>query len=139
MNSLMRNSTLAISHRRRFDHYEVLEQSMKSWGEDGRAPRSVFKTKREHNHMISAFSNTRRERAKKRQIYLHSYTFSSAKTKTKCTSRVLKKGLVKAKSAFVKILAFVRVGSIRTCGVSKTPILCCSSPMPIPVRRVVPA
>ncbi|KAF5190257.1 hypothetical protein FRX31_020156 [Thalictrum thalictroides] len=132
MNTLIRNSTLAISRRSHgFNNYEVLADQ--SVGEiAGRAPRSSSKAKRERQqqqHIIASFSY-RREQAKKRQIYLQSYKFSK-ETRTECTSRVLKKGFGKVKSALVKILAIVRIDSLRNCGVNKIPTICSSSPVSI--------
>ncbi|KAL5730180.1 hypothetical protein ACHQM5_003034 [Ranunculus cassubicifolius] len=132
MNTLVRNSTLGMSRGHRITHYETLDQTSDAWRTtEVRAPRSYSKTKREpHHYIISSFS--RRERAKRRQFYLRTYKLSSKDEDTECTSRVLKKGWKKAKSAVVKILAVVRMNSLRSCGVDRrNPGLSFTSPMSI--------
>ncbi|KAF8369477.1 hypothetical protein HHK36_032504 [Tetracentron sinense] len=126
MNTLVRSTTLAFS--RRSSYYQVLDQSSsKKWGDHGRSRRTSSKRKKESPHMATSFSY-RRDRAKKRQIFLQSYKLASVDSRAQSTSRKLKKMIMNLKSVVVSIVAFTRIASLRSCNTPAA--ICTSTPRP---------
>ncbi|KAF8411185.1 hypothetical protein HHK36_003728 [Tetracentron sinense] len=124
MNTLVRSTTLAFS--RRSSYYQVLDQSSsKKWGDHGQSRRTSSKRTKESPHMATSFSY-KRDRAKKRQIFLRSYKLASMDTPAQSTSRKLKKMIMTMKSVVVSIVAFTRIRSCNT-----RAAICTSSPRPV--------
>lgn len=133
MDTLVRNATLRFS--KRVDRYEALNPI---YGQDGgvhgsssRSRRSMFsrpKSYRIHGGggdgggvMKSSFSS-RRDRARKRSIFLQSYklgNYSSMEETTnnsrKSKTKKLKKAFVKVKSIVVSVLSYIGTDSLRSC------------------------
>lgn len=129
MTSLVLNTPLRFS--RRFDRYEPLDQSIKSHDEPptrrevgfmgdenscNSDQRRVMKLQKSRRHqrspiMLSSFSY-RRERARKRHIFLQSYKLESSEN---LRNRKLKKFVVKMKSAMVSVLSFMRAHTMKSC------------------------
>ncbi|CAJ1978954.1 unnamed protein product [Sphenostylis stenocarpa] len=110
MSTLVRNTTLTFSRRRR---YEIL-------GLQGK------------DKMLKSISY-RRRRAKQRQIFLTTYKLSSLDSNTFVEPQKpklkLKKVAIKVKKIMASVLMFMRVGSVRSCG-SSSAISDASSPVP---------
>lgn len=119
MNSLVKNTTLRFS-RRGSDHafYEPLDQSYATVGEDNYR-KNLTSSRRKVtsvDHETKAFSY-KRDRAKKRLIYLQSYNLGSGNTSSRkmLKSRRLKKAAVRVKSVAVSVVSFIRISSITVC------------------------
>nr|DAD22972.1 TPA_asm: hypothetical protein HUJ06_024435 [Nelumbo nucifera] len=114
MNTLVRSTSLALCHGA--GYYEVLSRSGKTWGEDGLSRRAGSKRKKDQEHLTMSLSY-RRDRAKKRQIFLRTYRLSSLEKEKplRPTSRKLKKLIVKVKSVVKSVFAFARICSLRSC------------------------
>ncbi|XVF01959.1 hypothetical protein REPUB_Repub04eG0134500 [Reevesia pubescens] len=113
MNTLVRNTTSNFS--RIVDGYELLDQNNQS-REENLGQYRTFSKKRSPS-MVASFSY-RRERAKKRQIFLRSYKLSAVDDswkQTKTKSRKLKKMVVKVKTVLVSVVSFMRIGSLKSC------------------------
>ncbi|KAK8657282.1 hypothetical protein V6N13_035532 [Hibiscus sabdariffa] len=110
MNSLVRNATANFS--RRVDGYEPLDQSEEpKEGTSGQY--RAFSKRRAHSVLTSL--SYRRDRAKKRLIFLRSYNLSAVgdgwgKPKAK-PRRQLKKVVVKVKTVVVSLM---RIGSLKS-------------------------
>ncbi|KAE8664070.1 hypothetical protein F3Y22_tig00112857pilonHSYRG00230 [Hibiscus syriacus] len=114
MNSLVRNATANFS--RRVDGYELLdrgeETKEETWGQ--------YRTfSRRRAQSVVASLSYRRDRAKKRQIFLRSYKLSAVggdwgKPKTKPTRKLKTMG-IKVKTAVMSLVSFMRIGSLKSC------------------------
>lgn len=112
MDTLVRNTTLSLSSRRRFDGYEELERNQ------GRV-RTFSKRKKEahhhHNRGMRASFSYRQHRAKQRQIFLKSYKLApvDAIRRRSWSSEPKSNRLVlKVKKAVVSIVSLLRIGSV---------------------------
>ncbi|KAL8511008.1 hypothetical protein ACS0TY_017728 [Phlomoides rotata] len=86
----------------------------------------IFSTRRSNQNLMSSWSY-RRDRARKRQIFLQTYKLGSTSSREKLMrSRKLKKMAVSVKSAVVSALAFMRGGTLRSC--NSLPAVSASSP-----------
>lgn len=116
MNSLVKNTTLRFS--RRGSEYEPLDQSHATVGEVNY--RKNLTTSRRKvtsvDHETKGFSY-KRDRAKKRLIYLQSYNLGSGNTSSRkmLKSRKLKKVAVRVKSVAVSVVSFIRISSMTVC------------------------
>ncbi|EYU26143.1 hypothetical protein MIMGU_mgv1a018796mg [Erythranthe guttata] len=108
MNTFTRNSTVRLIGKD--DSYEAEER------------------RREAHIQIHGY---RRDRARKRQIFLKTYKLgSSIRSGDKLTrSRKLKKMVVKVKSAVLSVLSFMRGGALRSC--SSRSAIRASTPAPL--------
>lgn len=120
MDSLVKNTTLRFS--RRFDHgflYEPLDHQSNDKIGDDHIYRKIS-TSRRKGRLTTSFSY-RRDRAKKRQIFLQSYKLGSDNSTTTsssekiCKSRKLKTVANKVKSVAVSVVSFMRASSLRSC------------------------
>ncbi|KAL0320293.1 UNVERIFIED_CONTAM: hypothetical protein Sradi_5290800 [Sesamum radiatum] len=115
MNTISRNPTVRISRRAEECSYETEE---KREGHHNHGWRIFSRRRSNHSlsHMTSSWSY-RRERARKRQIFLQTYKLGSISSRGKFegSGRKLKKMVVKVKLAMVSVLAFVRGGALRSC------------------------
>ncbi|XVF66857.1 hypothetical protein PTKIN_Ptkin10aG0072200 [Pterospermum kingtungense] len=133
MNTLVRNATSNFS--RRVDGYELLDQNNETREENigGGHPYRTFSKKRAQS-MVASLSY-RRDRAKKRQIFLRSYKLSTVgdnwkQPKTQSQSRKLKKMVVKVKTVAVSaVVSFMRIGSFKSCNCRSG--ICAASPISI--------
>lgn len=74
----------------------------------------------------------RRKRAKQRQIFLKTYKLASTENLGQSSpSQKLKKAVVKVKTAFVSMVAFVRINSLGSCNSRNS--IAASSPL---VRKI---
>lgn len=125
MNTLVRNSTLRRS--RRYDHgfvYAQVDQSPeKIGGEDGNYVRISSSRRKVINvSKLRTSLSYRRDRARKRQIFLQSYNLggSSSSEDTSSSSdknrksRKLKKAANKVKSVAVSVVSFMSISSLRS-------------------------
>ncbi|KAK8537227.1 hypothetical protein V6N13_042168 [Hibiscus sabdariffa] len=128
MNSLVRNATANFS--RRADGYEPLDQSEEpKEGTSGQY--RAFSKRRAHSVLTSL--SYRRDRAKKRLIFLRSYNLSAVgdgwgKPKAK-PRRQLKKVVVKVKTVVVSLVSFMRIGSLKSCNCRSA--ICAAVPISI--------
>lgn len=116
MNTLVRNAT--SNHSRKADGYELLDQNDKIREENLGGQFRTFSKKRAQS-MVASLSY-RRDRAKKRLIFLRSYQLStlgdsSSWEQPKTQSRKLKKMVVKVKTVVVSVVSFMRIGSFKSC------------------------
>ncbi|PIM99619.1 hypothetical protein CDL12_21172 [Handroanthus impetiginosus] len=116
MNTLPRNPTVYFSRETEEYSYEA---EPRTEGHQDHGWR-IFSTRRSSqinlSHMRSSFSY-RRERARKRHIFLQTYKLGSISSREKfMKSRKLKKVVVKVQSAVMSVLAFMRGGVVRSCG-----------------------
>ncbi|KAH6825156.1 hypothetical protein C2S53_008702 [Perilla frutescens var. hirtella] len=75
----------------------------------------IFSTRRSSQNLMTSWSY-KRDRARKRQIFLQTYKLGYASSGEKLLrSRKLKKMVVKVKSAVVSVLAFMRGGAFKSC------------------------
>ncbi|XWS68612.1 hypothetical protein CRYUN_Cryun04dG0105400 [Craigia yunnanensis] len=112
MNTLVRNATSNFS--RRVDGYELLDQNNERKEENLGQYRTF--SKRRAQSMVASFSY-RRDRAKKRQIFLRSYKLSAVDDnweRPKTKSLKLKKMVVKVKTVVVSVMSFMRIGSLKS-------------------------
>ncbi|KAK6774643.1 hypothetical protein RDI58_029882 [Solanum bulbocastanum] len=120
MTSLVRNTPLRFS--RRVDRYEPLDQpesTKASMQNDEDRSHSVRRTimklrrsvKQSSPIMLSSISY-RRERARKRNIFLQSYKLESSKN---LRNKKLKKIGLKVKCAMISIFSFMRAQTIKSC------------------------
>lgn len=128
MTSLVRNTPLRFS--RRVDRYEPLDQPKsievpmrndEDHSHSGR--RTIMKLRRSGKQrsspvMLSSVSY-RRERARKRHIFLQSYKLESSE---KLRNKKLKKMVLKVKSAMVSVLSFMRAHTMKSCNNSNSGI-----------------
>lgn len=119
MNSLVKNTTLRFS-RRGSNHalYEPLDQSYAMVGEDNYR-KTLTSSRRKVtsvDHETRDFSY-KRDRAKKRLIYLQSYNLGPGNTSSTkmLKSRNLKKAAVRVKSVAVSVVSFIRISSTTVC------------------------
>ncbi|XVE66217.1 hypothetical protein DITRI_Ditri08aG0062700 [Diplodiscus trichospermus] len=128
MNSLVRNATSNFS--RRVDGYELLDQNNERREENLSQYRTFSKTRAQS--MLTSFSY-RRDRAKKRQIFLRSYKLSAVgdnREQRKTVSRKLKKMVVKVKTVVVSsVVSFMRMGSLKSCNCRSA--ICAAAPVSI--------
>ncbi|KAI3465728.1 hypothetical protein Pfo_022391 [Paulownia fortunei] len=114
MDTVSRNPTVRFS--RKAEEYSYEAESRRE-GHQNHGWR-IFSTRRSSqnlNHMMSSLSY-RRDRARKRQIFLQTYKLGSISSRGKfMKSRKLKKMVVKVKSAAVSVLTFMRGGAWRSC------------------------
>ncbi|KAE8736390.1 hypothetical protein F3Y22_tig00000002pilonHSYRG00172 [Hibiscus syriacus] len=113
MNSLVRNATANFS--RRVDGYEMLDQGEETKEETSGEYRTF--SKRRGQSVVASLSY-RRDRAKKRQIFLRSYKLSAVGDewgKPKAKPRKLKMVGIKIKTAVVSLVSFMRFGSLKSC------------------------
>ena len=127
MNTIVRNATSNFS--RRVDGYELLDQNNERRDENLGQYRTF--SKRRGQSMVASFSY-RRDRAKKRQIFLRSYKLSAVgdnweQPKTK--SRKLKNMAVKVKTVVVSVMSFMRIGSLKSCNCRSA--ICAAAPISI--------
>ncbi|GMI99681.1 hypothetical protein HRI_003637400 [Hibiscus trionum] len=127
MNSLVRNATANFS--RRADGYELLDQREETKEEASGQYRAF--SKRRAPSVLTSLSY-RRDRAKKRQIFLRSYKLSAVgdgwgKPKTK--PRRLKKVVIKVKTVVVSLVSFMRIGSLKSCNCRSA--ICAAVPISI--------
>ncbi|KAK9284784.1 hypothetical protein L1049_023961 [Liquidambar formosana] len=126
MNTLVRSTTFSLD--RRFDAYEPLDQSGEMGAEENSGWRTFSKRNKESHKMITSFSY-RRDRARKRQIFLRTYKLGSVNTSEQSTSGKLKKVFGKVKTVVVTVVAFARIGSLRSWNCRSA--VCGSSPVPV--------
>ncbi|KAL7142167.1 hypothetical protein ABFS83_08G105700 [Erythranthe nasuta] len=128
MNTFTRNSTVRLIGKD--DSYEAEEKrrerhiQIHGW--------RIFSTSRNNQSMMMMTSlSYRRDRARKRQIFLKTYKLgSSIRSGDKLMrSRKLKKMVVKVKSAVLSVLSFMRGGALRSC--SSRSAIRASSPAPL--------
>lgn len=125
MNTLIRNATRSLN--RGFDGYEPLDHSEEARDEDHKHGRRSEVSK-PHDNMVYSLSY-KRERAKKRQIFLRSYKLGSLETTWgKSRPRKLKKMVVKVKKVVLSVVSFMRIGSLRPCNCRLS--IYTSSPLP---------
>ncbi|KAL2252174.1 UNVERIFIED_CONTAM: hypothetical protein Sindi_0012100 [Sesamum indicum] len=115
MNTISRNPTVRISRGAEVYSYET-EERREGHHNHGWRIFSRRRSSQSLSRMTSSWSY-KRERARKRQIFLQTYKLGSISSKGKFerSGRKLKKMVVKVKSAMVSILAFVRGGALRSC------------------------
>lgn len=123
MNTLAKNSTLRRS--KRHDHgffYAQVDQNREKIGEDGKFFRINSRRKVINVSKLRTSLSYRRDRARKRQIFLQSYNLSgssssedtsSASDKNR-NSKKLKKAAEKVKSVAVSVVSFMRISSLRS-------------------------
>ncbi|KAK4420470.1 hypothetical protein Salat_1997400 [Sesamum alatum] len=116
MNTVSRNPTVRISRRAEEYSYEAEERRDVGPQKHGWRIFSTRRSSQNLSRMTSSWSY-RRERARKRQIFLQTYKLGSISSRGKFqrSGRKLKKIVLKVKSAVVSILAFVRGGALRSC------------------------
>lgn len=141
MESLVRNATLSLS--RRYNYYQVLDKTNSITRSKRRAVTAPISNTQQPSALLNRGSyQYRRERAKKRQIFLQSYNLSFQSRRThdhhliggdEPLSVKLKKTLLKVKSGVVSIL---RLNAFRSCSRRGSSALCFSSPRPL--SRVTP-
>ncbi|KAL3353103.1 hypothetical protein AABB24_020876 [Solanum stoloniferum] len=120
MTSLVRNTPLHFS--RRVDGYEPLDQpvcteaSMQNDEDRSHSVRrTIMKLKRsvkQSSPITLSSISYRRERARKRNIFLQSYKLESSKNLRK---KKLKKIVLKVKCAMISVFSFMRAHSIKSC------------------------
>ncbi|KAE8733845.1 hypothetical protein F3Y22_tig00000916pilonHSYRG00045 [Hibiscus syriacus] len=113
MNSLVRNATANFS--RRVDGYELLDQNQGTKEETLGQYRTF--SKRRAQSVVASLSY-RRDRAKKRQIFLRSYKLSTVdddRGRPKTKPRKLKEAVLKVKTVVVSLVSFMRIGSLKSC------------------------
>ncbi|KAI9178634.1 hypothetical protein LWI28_028975 [Acer negundo] len=117
MNTLVR-STTTRNFSRRFDGYKSLDLNSEAGRhEDHQHHRrnNSSKRRKQPHSMVKTFSY-RRDRARKRQIYLKSYTLTTSRENLgKSCSGKLKKVAIKVKAVAVSVVAFIRMDSFRSC------------------------
>ncbi|KAL0307484.1 UNVERIFIED_CONTAM: hypothetical protein Scaly_2981600 [Sesamum calycinum] len=115
MNTVSKNPTVRISRRAEEYSHEAEERRDGHHNHGWR----IFSRRRSSQNLSGMTSSWsyRRERARKRQIFLRTYKLGSISSRGKFerSGRKLKKMVVKVKSAMVSILAFVRGGALRSC------------------------
>ncbi|MBA0592679.1 hypothetical protein Gorai_009654 [Gossypium raimondii] len=127
MNSLVRNATSNFS--RRLDGYELLDQSGETREEN---PPQYRTSSKRRPHSVVASLSYRRDRAKKRQIFLRSYKLSAVDNnwgQPKPKSRKLKKMVLKVKTVVVSLVSFMRIGSFKSCNCGSA--ICAAAPIAI--------
>ncbi|KAL8088166.1 hypothetical protein AgCh_038082 [Apium graveolens] len=124
MSNLVRNSTLRRS--KRHDHgffYAQVDQSREKIGEDGKFVRICSSRKKVINvSKLRTSLSYRRDRARKRQIFLQSYNLSGSSSSEDTSSasdknrksKKLKKAADKVKSVAVSVVSFMRISSLRS-------------------------
>lgn len=129
MATLLRNTTLHFS--RRSEGYQPLDQSQGTNRDDAGGRITFLRRKSSGNAItITPFSH-KRDRARKRLIYLQTYKLTYINPSTKERSRKLNKAAIKVRSLVVSFLSFVRAGSLRSCNSGKAT----SASSPSPIRR----
>ncbi|KAL4347389.1 hypothetical protein GQ457_17G024000 [Hibiscus cannabinus] len=113
MSSLVRNA--AANFSRRVDGYELLDQNDGTKEETCGQYRTF--SKRRAQSVVASLSY-RRERARKRQIFLRSYKLSAVgydwgRPKTK--PRRLRKVVLKVKKVVESLVSLIRIGSLKSC------------------------
>lgn len=136
METLVRNATLSFS--RRYNYYKVLDKCNNNTRSKGRVVVASLSNSQEPSGPLNRVSHQhRRERAKKRQIFLQSYNLSFQSRRSnghdligreEPLSLKLKRTLVKVKTGVVSIL---RWNSFRGCSRRGSSVLCFSSPKPV--------
>lgn len=108
MDAVSRNPTVRFSRMNDDYSYSTAARSGGGW--------RIFSTRRSGQNLMTSWSY-RRDRARKRQIFLQTYKlgYVSSDSDKLMRSRKLKKMVVKVKSAAVAALAFVRGGALRSC------------------------
>ncbi|GMJ06419.1 hypothetical protein HRI_004311100 [Hibiscus trionum] len=107
MSSLVRNA--AANFSRRVDGYELLDQSQGTKEETSGRYRT-FSKRRSQSY--------RRDRARKRQIFLRSYKLSAVcddRGRHEMKPRKLKKVVLKVKKVVESLVSFMRIGSLKSC------------------------
>ncbi|KAL2474568.1 Uncharacterized protein Adt_35304 [Abeliophyllum distichum] len=120
MNTFVRNPTHHFSRRSDLWDEEKSRECDNGWKMFSR--RTIRMNK---NHIMTSFS-VRRERARKRHIFLQTYKLSSLHSRDKFRTRKLKKFAVKVKSVVVSLLSFMRGGALESC--NSRSAVCASSP-----------
>ncbi|CAK9151350.1 unnamed protein product [Ilex paraguariensis] len=128
MTTLVRNTTRHFS--RRCEGYGPLDHSAEANPEYGHGRRTFSRRKSstEHPNKMTSLSY-RRDRARKRHIFLQTYKLAYMDSSGKSRSRKLKKLAVKLKSAVVSVVSFIRLNSLRTFNYRSA--ICASSPSSI--------
>lgn len=119
MNTYTRNPTVRLMSNKDDDYYgyDQREARRRDQGHQSTFTHGwrIFSTRRTSPSMMASLSY-RRDRARKRHIFLQTYKLGSISSKEKIMrSRKLKKMAVEVKSAVVSVLAFMRGGSLRPC------------------------
>ncbi|KAK9052505.1 hypothetical protein SSX86_029134 [Deinandra increscens subsp. villosa] len=136
MNTIARTTTLRRINRRQITSYEHLEKASK----DGRRWRA-FSTRRtttlgklkaqDHDTATMSPVYERRDRARRRHVFLQGYNLSMYTTEEKLRSEIkLKKAMVKVKRMVVSVLSFMRAASLNKCN-SKSAIQVSSATHPV--------
>lgn len=122
MNTLVRNFSLRRSKRR--DHgffYAQVDRSREKIGEDGKFVRICSSRRKVINvSKLTTSLSYRRDRARKRQIFLQSYNLGSSEDTTSVASdknrksKKLKRAVDKVKSVAVSVVSFMRISSLRS-------------------------
>ncbi|KAL6963415.1 hypothetical protein U1Q18_001499 [Sarracenia purpurea var. burkii] len=133
MNTLIRNTTLHFSRRSVDAYYQPVDQGGDDAGNENRGGRRTFSRRKSDDrprNMTTSLS-FRRDRAKKRQIFLRTYKLASSEySPEKSRGRKLKKFAIKLKSVVVSVVSFVRFKSLLTSCCHISPPASSSSPVP---------
>ncbi|OMP09581.1 hypothetical protein COLO4_05331 [Corchorus olitorius] len=132
MSSLVRNATSNFS--RRVDGYELLDQNEEITTREekenmGHQNRTF--SKRRAQSVVASFSY-RRDRARKRQIFLRSYKLSTVDDnwgRPKTRSHKAKKIVVKIKAVVISVVSLMRMGSFKSCSCRSA--ICAAAPISI--------
>lgn len=108
---MLRNTTLRFSRR---SLYEPLDGDDNNYRKITSSRRKVISHVHPGDYNKASGNNYKRERAKKRLIFLQSYKLGSDSGKL-LKSRKLKKAAIKVKSVAVSFVSFVRISSLRSC------------------------
>lgn len=117
MDTFVRNPTRRFSSRSEFFDEEKCDNGWKMFSR-----RTIRLNK---SYVMNSFS-VRRERARKRHIFLQTYKLSSLHSRENFRTRKLKKFAVKVKSAVMSVLSFMRGGALKSC--NSRSAVCASSP-----------
>lgn len=108
MEAVSRNATVRFS--RMSEEYHSYDG-----GARGGGGWRIFSTRRSNHNLMTSWSY-RRDRARKRQIFLQTYKLGNDSSDEKLMrSRKLKKMVVRVKTAVVSALAFMGGGALRSC------------------------
>lgn len=113
MNTLLRNTPIGFSQSRSSGHglYEALDQTHGSMGETDIHPKIITHLHQDNNANVSA--GYKRQRAKKRLIFLQGYKLGADSGKL-LNSRKLYKVAVKVRSVAVSFVSFMGFGFLRS-------------------------
>ncbi|OMP07857.1 hypothetical protein COLO4_06995 [Corchorus olitorius] len=128
MSFLVRNATSNFS--RRVDGYELLDQIEETREENLGHHNRTF-SKRRAQSVVASFSY-RRDRARKRQIFLRSYKLSTVDDnwgRPKTRSDKAKNIVVKIKAVVISVVSLMRMGSFKSCSCRSA--ICAAAPISI--------